>query len=238
MKELVGVIGAMDNEIDAILEAAQVEEREEHSGVVFCRGTLSGVPFVAARCSEGKVNAALCAQAMADFYSPRLILNIGVAGGVGPDVHIGDAVVGTSCVQFDFDGTALGDPLAQISVPTGGGRQDVINFPCDQALSAVLKEEAEKLYDGTVHSGVIATSDRFVADPKLGNWLHDTFGALACEMEGGAIAHVCMANSIPCVVLRSISDNANDPDVVDFRTFVENSSKKAQKLLISVIGKL
>ncbi len=238
MGKIIGVIGAMDMEIDAILEEAEVENREEHSGITFCRGTLAGVPFVAARCSEGKVNAALCAQAMADFYSPRLILNIGVAGGVGPDVHIGDAVIGTSCVQFDFDGTALGSPLAQISVPTGGGRQNVVNFPCDQNLSAVLKAEAEKLYDGTVHSGVIATSDRFVADPKLGNWLHDAFGALACEMEGGAVAHVCLANSIPCAVLRSISDNANDPGTVDFRTFAEDSAKKAQRLLMAVIGKL
>lgn len=237
-KQPIGMIGAMEIEIDAILAAAEIQRVEQRAGIQFHVGTLSGVPVAVAQCSEGKVNSALCAQALIDFYSPRLVLNIGVAGGVGPDVHIGDAVIATACVQYDFDGTPLGTPLAQISVPVNGGREEVINFPCDQRISAVLREEAEKLYSGTVHAGVIATGDRFVADPQLGNWLHETFGALACEMEGGSIAHVCLANQIPCAVLRSISDNANDSDTMDFRTFAEDSASKAQKLLTAVIGSL
>ncbi len=237
-KQPIGIIGAMAIEIDAILAAAEIQRVEQRAGIQFHVGALSGVPVAVAQCSEGKVNSALCAQALIDFYSPRLVLNIGVAGGVGPDVHIGDAVIATACVQYDFDGTPLGTPLAQISVPVNGGREEVIHFPCDQKISAVLREEAEKLYSGTVHAGVIATGDRFVADPQLGNWLHETFGALACEMEGGSIAHVCLANQIPCAVLRSISDNANDSDTMDFRTFAEDSASKAQKLLTAVIGSL
>lgn len=234
----VGIIGAMDVEIEAILAAAEDISVEKHGGNSFYRASLSGVPCVIARCSEGKVNSALCAQIMADFYSPRLLLNIGVAGGVGPDVHIGDVVIATACVQYDFDGTALGSPLAEINVPVGEGTVETVEFPCDKALSDKLAEKAQGLYSGTVHRGVIATGDRFVADPQLGNWLHQTFGALACEMEGGSIAHACMANGLPCVVLRSISDNANDSDTMDFRTFAEDSAHKVQKLLTGVIGSL
>ncbi len=237
-KQPIGIIGAMDIEIDAILEAAEIRKTEEHAGVRFSEGTLSGVACVVARCSEGKVNSALCAQAMADFFRPRMILNIGVAGGLGPHVHIGDAVVATACVQYDFDGTPLGTPLAEISVPNGEDRAPTILFPCDKELSGKLAEEAEKIYSGAVHRGVIATGDRFVADPKLGNWLYTTFDALACEMEGGSIAHACLANRIPCVVLRSISDNANDSDTMDFQTFARDSAVKAQKLLTGVIGGL
>lgn len=234
----IGIIGAMDIEIDAILEAAEIDSTELHAGMTFYRGSLSGVPVVVARCGEGKVNSAMCAQAMADCCDPRMLLNIGVAGGVGPDVHIGDVVIATACVQYDFDGTALGTPLAEINVPVGGGAVDTVEFPCDHALSDKLAEKSQSLYSGTVHRGVVATGDRFVADPKLGNWLHDTFGALACEMEGASIAHVCMANGIPCVVLRSISDNANDSDTMDFRTFAQDSACKVQKLLTGVIKKL
>lgn len=234
----IGIIGAMAIEIDAILEAAELTETKRYAGIDFHRGTLSGTPVVVAQCSEGKVNSALCAQAMIDRFSPRLLLNIGVAGGVGPNVHIGDAVVASACVQYDFDGTALGTALGEISVPVEGERVNTVYFPCDPDLSDRLAQAARGLYSGMVHTGVVATGDRFVADPQLGNWLHETFGALACEMEGASIAHVCLANSIPCVVLRSISDNANDSDTMDFRTFAQDSACKVQKLLTGVIKKL
>lgn len=237
-QKLIGMIGAMDMEIDAILAAAQIDSVEEHSGMRFTRGILSGVPFAAARCSEGKVNSAVCAQAMIDRYRPDLVLNIGVAGGLGPNVHIGDVVVATACVQYDFDGTALGTPLGEISVPQGEERVPTVLFPCDETASQRLFEEAGSIYEGTVHRGVVATGDRFVADPKLGNWLFETFGALACEMEGASIAHACMMNLTPCAVLRTISDNANDPDTVDFRTFAQHSAQRAQELLKRLIPKL
>lgn len=238
MSKPIGIIGAMDSEINKLLEVAEIKNTDVHAGVKFYSGKLSGVSCVIARCSEGKVNSALCTQAMADFYSPRLILNIGVAGGLGTDVHIGDVVIGTACVQYDFDLTALGCPLAEISVPNGEGRTNTVMFPCDKTLSDKLAAKAKDLYTGTVHHGAIATGDKFVADPELGNWLNATFGALACEMEGASIAHACTANNIPCVVLRSISDNANDSDTMDFRTFADESAIKAQKLLTSVIGEL
>ncbi len=237
-KQPIGIIGAMEVEIEAVLKSMQNVQAQEHGAMRFYTGTLSGTEAVAARCHAGKVKSALCAQVMIDFVHPRLVINIGVAGGVGPNVHIGDAVIASACVQYDYDITAVGEPLARIELPNGEGSSFCREFPCDEGVSQKLVNEAEKLYDGTVHTGIVATGDKFVGDPELGNWLHETFGALACEMEGGSIAHACLLNHIPCAVLRSISDNANDDATVDFPTFAKEAAYRAQKLLAGVIGQL
>ena len=187
-----------------------------------------------AQCGEGKVNSAACAQVMASLYNPRLILNIGVAGGTGPEVHIGDLVIATHCVQYDHDLTPMGHPLAAVDVP---GHDYVREFPCDPLLAKKLLTAAQGLY-GSAHAGPIATGDKFVADHAFGAWLYTTFGALACEMEGGSTAHICLMNHIPCAVLRAISDGANDDSTVDFPAFAKETAYKAQQLLSAVIGEL
>lgn len=238
MEKPIGIIGAMQVEIEAILEAAEIRTVEEHGSMPFYLGTLAGVEVAVSRCHAGKVNSALCAQVMADHYRPRAILNVGVAGGIGPDVHIGDVVVATACVQYDYDITAFGDPLGQIEVPVGEKDAFFLEFPCDPEISRELAEGSKAFYDGAVHRGIVATGDTFVADPETGLRLHKQFQALACEMEGGSIVHACLLNQIPCAVLRSISDNANDNASVDFPAFAKDSAYRVQKLLTSVIGQL
>lgn len=232
----IGLIGAMKMEVDAILESMEGAQTETRAGMSFARGTLAGADVVVAQCSPGKVNAALCVQAMVDLYSPRLVLNLGVAGGIGENVHIGDVVIATACVEYDFDTTAVGPwPVGQLSLP---GYEEPLRFlPCDQALAHILARESEGLY-GRAHLGIVATGDKFVADPGLGEWLQKEFGALACEMEGGAIAHACLVNKVPCAVLRTISDNAHDSETVDFLTFAKSSAEKAQELLKQVLPRL
>lgn len=232
----IGVIGAMKIEVDAILAALEEAQEKVHGNMVFTSGRLSGVPVVVAQCSPGKVNAALCTQALIDFYAPRLVLNIGVAGGIGENVHIGDVVIATACAEYDFDTSALDQCSAgQMSVPGQEGLLD--QFPCDEAAANILAAAGEGLY-GHAHRGVVATGDKFVADPQVGEWLQKEFGALACEMEGGAIAHACLVNKIPCAVLRTISDNAHDSETVDFVTFAKSSAEKAQQLLRAVLPQL
>ncbi len=207
----IGVIGAMKIEVDAILAALEEPQEKVHGNMVFTSGRLSGVPVVVAQCSPGKVNAALCTQALIDFYAPRLVLNIGVAGGIGENVHIGDVVIATACVEYDFDTSALDQCSAgQMSVPGQEGLLD--QFPCDEAAANILA--------------------------AAGEGLQKEFGALACEMEGGAIAHACLVNNVPCAVLRTISDNAHDSETVDFLTFAASSAQKAQQLLGEVLPRL
>lgn len=232
----IGVIGAMKIEVEAILSALEDPRKRVYGNMEFTSGRLSGVPVVVVPCSPGKVNAALCAQALIDFYAPRLVLNIGVAGGIGENVHIGDVVLATACVEYDFDTSALDNcPVGQMSLPGVEGL--VIQLPCDRDLTQLLAKEAQRLY-GRVHLGVVATGDKFVADPQLGDWLQKEFGAMACEMEGGAIAHACLVNQVPCAVLRTISDNAHDSETVDFVTFANDSARKAQEFLKTVIAQL
>lgn len=230
----IGVIGAMEVEVEALLSIAQIEKTEERASMRFHQGTLAGVPVVVVQCGVGKVNAALCAQTLIDRYAPRAVLNLGVAGGLGP-VKIGEVVLATHCVQHDFDPTPLGDPLATLNMPPDG--RPVRELPCDQALSEKLAAGAQGLY-GKVHRGPIATGDQFIADNGKAQALYAAFGALACEMEGGAIAHACYLNGVPCAVLRTISDNGNDDASVDFPTFARDSALKAQRLLSQTIGAL
>ena len=133
----IGIIGAMKMEVDAILAAMEGKRQEVHGSMAFTAGTLSGVPCVAVQCSPGKVNAALCTQALVDFFSPRLVLNLGVAGGIGEGVHIGDVVIATACVEYDFDTSALDQwPAGQLTLP---GQEGPVRFlPCEEGLAKAL----------------------------------------------------------------------------------------------------
>lgn len=235
-KAPIGIIGAMSIEIEALLEIAEISKTETFACMQYHSGTLSGVPVVIACCRAGKINSALCAQVMIDHYEPRAVINCGVAGGIGPDVHIGDVVIATGCVQYDFDTTSLeGGLFGELNVP--GQEEKIRAFPCENAVSAALAETAETLYNNC-HRGIIATGDLFVSDPEKANFLHKELGALACEMEGASIAHACYLNRTPCAVLRTISDNGNDEATVDFPTFAKESAKKAQQLLTAALPQM
>ncbi len=228
----VGIIGAMGVEIEAVKSMGETVSEESRGGLAFTSINLNGIPCVVSQCGVGKVNAAICAQEMIDLYSPRLLINIGVAGGTAPKVEIGDLVVASHCVQYDF--VPLDYERAVLELP-GIGLVD--KFPCDEDASGKILRAAKNLYGGT-HYGPIATGDRFVAQREVGKGLYETYGALACEMEGGAIAHAALASGVPCAVIRAISDGARESSTVDFYTFVTDTAKKAQELLASVIGKL
>ena len=135
----IGVIGAMKIEVEAILSALEDPRKRVYGNMEFTSGRLSGVPVVVVPCSPGKVNAALCAQALIDFYAPRLVLNIGVAGGIGENVHIGDVVIATACVEYDFDVTASDSDVGVGDLYLPGNEDVPIRFfPCDETAGAWL----------------------------------------------------------------------------------------------------
>lgn len=225
---MIGIIGAMKIEVDGIIAAMTDTETTVRCGTPFTKGKLSGVPTVVARCGAGKVNAAMCAAVMQECYTPKLIISTGVAGGIGEGVKIGDLVIATHAVQYDYDTTAIGEPKS--FVPLGGSGRETVELTTSEKHNAVLAEFAAKIYKG-VHRGVIATGDRFVADPDFCEALRAEYGAVSCEMETGAIAHVCAASGVPFSGLRAISDNANDDGKVDFMTFATDSAEKCITLL-------
>ena len=238
MTRPIGIIGAMAVEVEKLLASMKETGAEQYSGLTFHIGELEGVPCVVVQCGAGKVNSAVCAQTLILKYEPRLIINIGVAGGVGKQVKIGDLVVGTSCVQYDFDTTAMGDPLGTLFFPRENGETEALrDIPCDERASRILKAVADDIYGGA-HSGVIVTGDTFVSSSEKSRVLGRDFSALATEMEGGSIAQVCYMNETPCAVLRAISDNADDTADVDFPTFAASAAEKSEELLRRAVCKL
>lgn len=232
---MIGIIGAMRMEVEGIIAAMTETETKVHCSTPFTIGKLNDVPVVVARCGAGKVNAAMCAAVMIERYMPKIIISTGVAGGIGEGVKIGDLVIATHAVQYDYDTTAIGEPKAFVVL--GGSGKETVELPTSEKHNAVLAQYAAEIYKG-VHRGVIATGDKFVADPAVCEALREEFGAVSCEMETGSIAHVCAASGVPFSGLRAISDNANDDGKVDFMTFAKDSAEKCITLLKAAVQAL
>ena len=221
---MIGIIGAMPVEVDKFKSQMLGVSTETISGTEFVCGTLWGHPAVVAVSGVGKVNAAICTQAMIMRYEPRFIINSGVAGGLNPELNICDTVVATSVIQHDMDTSPLGDPIGFIS---GLG---VVDIPADPELSDKLHGAALK---NGIHSilGKIVSGDQFINSREKKDFLKTTFAASACEMESAAIGHVCFKNDVPFAILRSISDNADDSSHLSFNEFVEIAADNLEKVM-------
>lgn len=217
---MIGIIGAMDMETEGLISGMEKPERETVSGVTYTRGKLEGKDVVVATCGIGKVNAAICAQTMILRYHPALIINTGVAGTLTPELGIGDVAVGARLVQHDMDTGLTGDPYGYIS---GVNR---VYFEADKETSEKLAACVNACGARTVR-GTIATGDQFIASAERKALIVERFGAIACEMEGGAIAHVATANGTPFAVLRAISDNADGGATEDFSTFARKAAERS-----------
>ena len=213
------LICAMDSEAEGFRNILSDRVDETVGGLTFSSGLFCGHPVVVVKCGVGKVNAALCAQTALLRYHPKAVINVGVAGGVGQGIVTGNVVIGSDTVQYDFDLTAIGEDDGLIS-------------PCDEALGTALMAAARTvLSEDRLSYGRIATGDRFVGDSATAARIRDHYNALACEMEGGAVAQVCAASGVPCGVLRAISDNANEHSDVDFPTFLASAVAETEKIM-------
>lgn len=224
-----GIIGAMQMEVDNLKEALENQSVEVVSGISFVSGTIGEVEVVAAVCGVGKVFAAICAEAMILKYEPDMIINIGVAGTLTKDLSVLDVAVASDVLQHDMDTSALGDPVGLIS----GLNQ--IFFPADEKMKKLL---CECLKDKGVRfvTGPIATGDLFMHDPEYKALVRERFGAIAAEMEGGSIGHVCTVNNVPFAVLRSISDG--DGGAIDYQTFAEKAAVVSIEVVLEFIARV
>jgi len=222
---MIGIIGAMELEVEKIRSLLCGRRVHRIGGAEFCEGKLHGKDAVVAVCGMGKVNAAVCAQTMLLRFQPHMILNDGVAGGLSPDMRIGDIAVATSVVQHDMDLTPLGEPRGYIP---NLGRANIL---CDPATVKALLAAAEKLEGVRVHSGVIATGDQFINGAAVKADLIRQFDAIACEMEGAAVGQVCALGGVPFGVIRAISDGGDDGSPADFASFARQAAERSAALL-------
>ncbi len=226
---LTGIIGAMDIETDALKKLMTDTETKKISGIDFCRGKINGADAVVAVAGVGKVNAAVCAQSMILTYSPDMIINAGVAGGLDDSLKIGDIVVADKVAEHDMDTTPIGDPKGFIS------GLDTVYMECDKDITDALIAAAKELDGVNVLRGVIASGDQFICNDTERNRIKSEFNAAAAEMEGASIGHVSVMNSVPFGVLRSVSDCANGDSVTDYPTFAKKAAENSVKIILEFL---
>ena len=232
-KKMIGIIGAMDEEVaDLISHMTDVVETERAS-MKFYEGKLWGKDAVVVRSGIGKVNAACCAQILVDLFNVEMLINTGIAGSLDPEINIGDVVIGVDAVHHDMDTAALGDPKGQVP------RMETFAFPADETLvEKAYAANCEANPDIATIRGRIASGDQFISEDGKKKEITEIFGAKCAEMEGAAISHIAYLNHIPCVVIRSISDKADNSAEMDYPTFAKLAIGRSVRLMEVLIGKL
>ena len=225
---MIGIIGAMEIEVEGIKRLLQNVSEEKISNITFVSGDLCGKKVVVAKCGIGKVFAAICSQTMIMAYKPDMIINIGVAGGLLKTLEIGDIVVADAVVQHDMDTTPLGEPRGYLS------EIGLVKILANKGVSEALLEAVRKVgLNGVL--GTVASGDVFVSDEEQKSFIRETFDAAACEMEGASIGQVCCVNKVPFGVLRAISDSANGDANMDFPTFAKMAAENSIKVITEFI---
>ncbi len=230
---MLGIIGAMDEEVAKLKEQMTEVQVHKKANMEFVRGVMEGKQVVVVRSGIGKVNAGICAQILVDDYRVDGIINTGIAGSLRAEINIGDIVISTDAVQHDMDAVAFGYPLGQIP------RMDVFSFEADKELAKLAEDCCHRVIPqvGIFH-GRVASGDAFIASHERKTKIVNEFDAFCCEMEGAAIAQAAYLNGIPFLIIRAISDKADDSASMDYPAFeamaIENSVKLIKEMVVHV----
>ena len=227
----VGFICAMDCELDAVTKLFDSLTVKKCGSIDFYCGSICGIETVAAKCGVGKVFAAICAQTMILSFSPDLIINTGVAGNLSEDLRIGDIALSSAVVQHDMDTSPLGDPPGLIS------GINKIEIESDLPSARVMQDCLEELGINS-EIGIIASGDQFVASGEKKAQIKSSFGAISCEMEGAAVGQVCYVSGVRFLVVRAISDDADNASPDDFPAYCVKVSENSSKAILAFMRKI
>ena len=225
---MIGIIGAMAPEVQAIESLLENKTVKNIGSIAFVEGKINGKDVVVAQCGIGKVFAALCAEAMILNYKLEYILNVGVAGTLSDKISVGSIAISRSLIQHDMDTSPLGDPVGMIS------GINIIEIPANKGVVWKV-EEAVKNLGINYEIGIIASGDQFINDGKKKEYIKSTFGAIACEMEGAAVAQVAYVNKVPFCVIRAISDSADGSSHVEYAEFLKDAIENTKKVIKNLI---
>lgn len=229
----IGIIGAMEIEVAALKEQMENVTRTEKASMEFHQGILNGKEVVIVRSGIGKVNAAVCTQILVDDFQVEAVINTGIAGSLKNEINIGDIVVSSDAVQHDMDARKFGYPKGQIP------QMEVFSFVADAALRETAVKACRKVNrEISVFEGRIVSGDQFVADADVKDELIREFAGCCTEMEGAAIAQAAYLNKIPFVVLRAISDKADNSATMDYPTFEKNAAQHCVNLVGEMLREL
>ena len=213
---MIGIIGAMDEEVAILKESMEIQDTMERVGMTFVKGIMSGKEVVVVRSGIGKVNMGICAQILIDCFGVDTLINTGVAGSLDADINIGDIVISTDAVQHDMDVSMLGDPVGQIP------RMDTFSFPADEKLVKLAVEVNKEVNpDIQTFTGRVLSGDQFISGKEKKEYLVKTFDGKCAEMEGAAMAQTAYLNKVSYVIIRAISDKADNSATMDYPEFVK-----------------
>ncbi|MDD5922203.1 MAG: 5'-methylthioadenosine/adenosylhomocysteine nucleosidase [Eubacteriales bacterium] len=222
----VGIIGAMEMEVARLKEQMQEPKITVRAGMSFCEGRLGLFDAVIVRSGVGKVNAAAAVQILADCFQVTHVINTGAAGSLDARINIGDIVVSTDLVQHDVDAVLFGYEPGEVP------QLHTVSFPADEGLRSAAKKAVESADpDISVWEGRIASGDQFICEKEKKNWIRDTFHAVCTEMEGAAVAQTCWINHLPFVVIRAISDKADESVSISYDEFERNAAEHSARMV-------
>lgn len=230
---MIAIIGAMKSEVEQLTARMEAVQMVSQTGMDFYVGTLAGKEVVVVQCGVGKVNAALCTQILADRFNVSAIINTGIAGSLQAEINIGDVVLSEDAIYHDMDVTVFGYAAGEVP---GIGRA---SFPADHHLIKVAEQSCREANpDIDVFVGRVVSGDQFIMSREKKEWLKANFGGFCTEMEGAAIAHGAWRNEIPFLIIRAISDKADDSAGMTMDEFEPLAIGHTVKLLMTMLPKL
>ncbi|MFD2205608.1 5'-methylthioadenosine/adenosylhomocysteine nucleosidase [Kiloniella antarctica] len=226
---MLGVIGAMSEEVQLLLGELTDTTESTHAGIIVTQGNYKGAKIALAQSGIGKVNATICTQMLIDLFKPQKMVFSGVAGGLLPNMQAGDIIVASHVVEYDMDLTAFGRRHGETP-----GRDRLIE--CEPDLVGKATTAFDQAFEGVEGApnlmlGTIASGDTFVQDKEKLRWLQREFAALATEMEGAAFGHTCHLNDVPFVVIRALSDSSSDSASEDFEANLHRACQNSFQLM-------
>lgn len=226
----IGIIGAMEEEIQQIKVCMDHVTIYQKAGMEFYEGSWNGKNVVVVRSGIGKVNAAVCTQILIDNYEVEAVINTGIAGSLKNEINIGDVVLSTDVLHHDMDATNFGYDYGVVP------RMEESTFKGDEELLEKARQASKKVDDKVgVFAGRIVSGDQFIADKAKKDWIVEQFDGYCTEMEGAAIGHTAYLNQVPFLVIRAISDKADDSASMDYTEFEAKAIKHAVGLLTELI---
>lgn len=221
----IGIIGAMEVEIASLKSAMKVSRMLKKAQMEFLEGELEGFQAVVVRSGIGKVNAAVCTQILVDEFGVDGVINTGIAGSLKAEINIGDIVLSTDVLHHDMDATGFGYPLGQIP------QMDAFSFQADEQMRKLAKEVCEEVNpEIRVFEGRVVSGDQFISSREVKDKIKENFDGCCTEMEGAAIAQTAYLNQIPFVIIRAISDKADDSATMDYPTFEKRAVEHSVRL--------
>lgn len=233
--EYIGIISAMDNEIDLLLKEAEIDRVDTIADVKYHIGTLRGQPVVITRAGIGKIRAASGVTTMMNKYPISKVIFTGIAGGVADEPQVLDEVIATRLVEHDY-GILSNDGFAWRSGDPGFGNEAGVYYDCDPQLVALAYDAAVGVVgEDHVFKGTIATGDQFIANSEYVAKLRSDYDAYACEMEGAAVAVVCIKYDTPFVVIRALSDKADGNAHESYENFGDTAADNSSRIVMQML---